>query len=258
MASSLASPFVTATAQAAVPVVPDEDAWNAVLNQLVADGTLHPIEAAMARGLPAPRRATFVAGRQAMRDALRALPDMAPLAGEAIRRTPRGAPALPGHVTGSITHKRTRAMAAVAPRVPGLHHLGLDLERRPQPADLDKPSIARKILTAREYATIESLNHDPLHQREQVLVHFALKEAVYKAIDPFVERYVRFTEVELHVTQPGDTQVTLLLPEMANGPTSVRATWQLDEDWIVATAYSVDRHVDRHVDRDVNHSNVGA
>jgi len=257
MASSLASPFVTATAQAAVPVVPNEDAWNAHLNQLVADGTLHPIEAAMARGLPSPRRATFVAGRQAMRNALRALPDVAPMAGDAIRRTPRGAPALPHTLTGSITHKRTRAMAAVAPRVPGLHHLGLDLERRPLPADLDKPSIARKILTAREYAAIETLASDRLHQREQVLVHFALKEAVYKAIDPFVERYVRFTEVELQVTQPGDTSVTLLLPEMANGTTTVRATWHFDDEWIVATAYSVDHNLEQHENQHVNRSHPG-
>ena len=87
-------------------------------------------------------------------------------------------------------------------------------------------------------------------------MHFEHKEAVYKAIDPFVERYVRFTEVELVVTQPGDTQVTLLLPEMANGPTAVRATWQLDEEWIVATAYSVDRSVDHTIDPRVDHRNA--
>ncbi|MBL0938014.1 MAG: 4'-phosphopantetheinyl transferase superfamily protein [Gemmatimonadaceae bacterium] len=240
---SLSAPlFVTAVAQATVPVVATESDWNEYLNTLVAAGTLHPLEAALARGLPSARRATFVAGRTAMRDALRALPEFSHLASDAIRRTARGAPDLPHMVTGSITHKRTRAMAAVAPRMAGLQHVGLDLERRPTPEELSRPSVARKILTAREYAAVEQLHEDPLHQREQVLVHFALKEAVYKAIDPFVERYVRFTEVELHVAEPGEAHVTLLLPELANGETTVHARWHVEDEWIVAQAFSVQPH----------------
>jgi 4'-phosphopantetheinyl transferase EntD len=71
-------------------------------------------------------------------------------------------------------------------------------------------------------------------------VYFSLKEAVYKAIDPFVERYVRFTEVELTLHDTGEASVRLLLPEFAHGRVLVQARWTLEDDWIVATATSRD------------------
>lgn len=155
----------------------------------------------------------------------------------AILRTARGAPVLPASVSGSITHKRTLAMAAVAPRARGLQHVGLDLERRPTSDDLARPSIARKILTAREFATLEQFRDD-LAAREHTLVHFAIKEAVYKAIDPFVERYVRFTEVEIGLRADGEAEVTLHLPELNDGSVRVHAGWRVDDEWIVAQAFS--------------------
>lgn len=194
----------------------------------------------MARGLPEPRRATFVAGRLALRDALQqvAHAGQIELPDAAILRTPRGAPLLPAHVTGSITHKRTLAMAAVLPRNGDLQHVGLDLECRPTLDDLARPSIAGRILTARELAALEQWRDDELVVREQTLVHFAIKEAVYKAIDPFVERYVRFTEVELVVQPNGKAEVTLHLPELRDGTVHVAAYWHLEDQWIVAQAYS--------------------
>ncbi len=217
----------TVVTRAVVPDVPDEG-WDALLDRAVHSGSLHPLEASFARGLPAPRRATFVAGRQALRDALSTV---APVVGASldapILRTHRGAPA-----------------AAVAPRGGTLQHIGLDLERRPQGDDLRRPSIARKILTGREYEYVQQWGDDTLAGREHVLVHFALKEAVYKAIDPFVERYVRFTEVELEMAGDGRPQVTLLLPEASVADVRVEAGWQLDGEWIVAWAES---HRERRV-----------
>jgi phosphopantetheine--protein transferase-like protein len=128
-------------------------------------------------------------------------------------------------------------MAAVAPRAHGLQHVGLDLERRPTGNELARPSIARKILTAREFATLDQCR-DELAAREHTLVHFAIKEAVYKAIDPFVERYVRFTEVELALRTDGEAEVTLHLPELHDGELRVQAHWQLEDDWIIAQAFS--------------------
>ena len=227
----------TIVTRCAVPDVPDPG-WDEMLDAVVREGTLHPLEASFARSLPVPRRATFVAGRQAMREALAALPDARAHRDAPILRTHRGAPFLPPAVTGSVTHKRTLAMAAVAPRVGSLQHVGLDLERRPIAEELRRPSIARKILTAREFALVQSLGDDTLEGREMVLVHFALKEAVYKAIDPFVERYVRFTEVELDVTDPTDVKVTLHLPEEAVAEVRVDAHWEIEGEWITALAYS--------------------
>jgi enterobactin synthetase component D len=224
--------------RSAVPDVPAHANWDEFLDAQVGAGTLHPLEASLARSLPAARRATFVAGRMALRNAMAQLADV-PLAGNTpVLRTHRGAPLLPPQITGSVTHKSTLAMAAVAPRQGTLQHVGLDLEQRPTEADLQRPSVARKILTAREFATLEQFAEASLEQRELVLVHFALKEAVYKAIDPFVERYVRFTEVELELSDPGDVQVTLHLPEPAVSAIRVEAHWHTDGDWIVAAAYS--------------------
>jgi 4'-phosphopantetheinyl transferase EntD len=223
-------------ASAAVPNVSD-DGWDEMFDRAVAIGALHPLEASFARSLPVPRRATFLAGRQALRLALAGLDGAGRSYDAPILRTPRGAPALPRELTGSITHKRTQARAAVAPRTGSLQYVGIDLEHRPTEADLTRPSVARKILTARELAQVEEAGHDTLAGRELVLVHFALKEAVYKAIDPFVERYVRFTEVELELSE-GRAEVTLLLPEAAVADVRVQAGWRCEGEWIEAWAAS--------------------
>ena len=223
--------------RAAVRDVP-EHAWDEVLDAAVAAGSLHSAEAGFARALPVARRATFVAGREALRSALRQLPDAASRIPETpILRTPRGAPLLPAGVAGSVTHKTTLALATVAPRVASLQHVGLDLERRPAERDLASRSVARKILTAREYDYVQHWGEDTIEGREQVLLHFALKEAVYKAIDPFVERYVRFTEVELEFTARR-THVTLHLPEPSVADVRIEAGWRFEESWIVAWAES--------------------
>ena len=229
----------TILTRSTVPSVPADGGWDTLLDRLVAANRLHPLEASMARGLPEPRRATFVAGRLAMRDALQSAAEagLVDTPNVAILRTARGAPVLPASMSGSITHKRTLAMAAVAPRALGLQHVGLDLERRPTGDDLARPSIARKILTAREFATLDQFRDD-LAAREHTLVHFAIKEAVYKAIDPFVERYVRFTEVELGLRADGEAEVTLHLPELNDGSVRVHAEWRVEDEWIVAQAYS--------------------
>jgi 4'-phosphopantetheinyl transferase EntD len=59
---------------------------------------------------------------------------------------------------------------------------------------------------------------------------------VYKAIDPTVQRYVRFTEVALQFGDNGLVSVSLLLPELTTGQITVRAQYSLDDRWIVATA----------------------
>ena len=102
-------------------------------------------------------------------------------------------------------------------------------------------SLARRILTASEQDDIASL--DDIAHRDASLLYFALKEAVYKAIDPFVERYVRFTEVEIRIDTDrhrqqadGSAQVSLLLPECERLPLSAVVAWQRDPEWIVAVA----------------------
>jgi 4'-phosphopantetheinyl transferase EntD len=223
-----------------VPAALDEDTsrW---LPALVSDDRLHSDEATLVEALSPARRATFVAGRLAMRFAMQAAaPAVPPESAGPILRTMRGGPALPPTVAGSVSHKRDAALAlmmACEPYPQGADvAVGVDLEHRPTRQDLARPSIAHRILTAHELDALSALAHDPLAQRDRVILSFAIKEAVYKAIDPTVQRYVRFTEVALHFTNEGTVAVTLLLPELASGSLTVRAHYALDTRWIIATA----------------------
>ena len=205
---------------------------------LLESGALHSAEAALAMTLPTSRRAAFVAGRVALRAAIHAVApgtdDVPLLLARPLLRTTRGAPTLPAGVLGSISHKRTHALAIALAGNRG--HVGVDLEERPNATDALRPSIAPRILTAREQDALTSL--DPLAHRDATLLRFALKEAIYKAIDPIVGRYVRFTEVEVGVHDDGRADVRLLLPEFAQQFWHVVARWHRDDRWIVATARS--------------------
>ena len=235
------APSAFTLARVEVPPALDADSslW---VPTLVSSALLHPEEAALAEAMPPARRATFVAGRLAMRAAMGfTLAEGGPQAVFApILRTARGAPVLPNVVAGSVSHKHDAALALMSARgtLPSgaSMHVGVDLEHRPTPRDVERPSIARRILTAPELDALSSLDADPLAQRERVILSFAIKEAVYKAIDPTVQRYVQFTEVALQFGDDGAVAVSLLLPELATGQIIVRAQYSLDERWIVATA----------------------
>lgn len=154
-------------------------------------------EQAMCRALPPEasrlRRATFVAGRVALAEAARAHG----LELEDAGWTPRGAPRLPAGFSGSVSHKRLGrgdevrvvASALVAPVRSGREALGVDLECK----DPARPEIASRILTARERASLSGDDTD----WPRVLAAFSVKESIYKAVDPFLSRYVGFLEAEL-------------------------------------------------------------
>ena len=191
---------------------------------------LHEHERALAEQVGVAQRAAFIAGRRALRAAISTVQPQH--ASTALLRSSRGAPLLPDGLTGSISHKRTRAIAVAASTTEGV--IGVDLEERPRAEDAHRPSLASRILTRHEQERIETT--DPLAHREATLVHFAIKEAVYKAIDPRVHRYVRFTEVELDVNADGTATVRLFLPELHEHDVSVHAIWRLEDRWIIAAA----------------------
>ncbi len=233
--SDAPSAFTLARVDVPAPLDADTGIW---LPALLATNQLHPDEAALVADMPETRRATFVAGRLAMRAALAV---HAPHDAYApILRTDRGAPVLPHAVAGSVSHKHDAALALMLPRhalAPGTSmHVGVDLEHRPSARDIARPSIARRILTVPELDALSAFDADPLAQRERVILSFAIKEAVYKAIDPTVRRYVRFTEVALAFAESGSVSVSLLLPELLDSEVRVHAHYLLDDRWIVATA----------------------
>jgi enterobactin synthetase component D len=177
-------------------------------------------EQALAQTLSQVRRRELVAGRTALHATLA---ELAPsLAETAILADDRGAPVLPAGWVGSISHKGTRAAALIAPA--GDARIGIDLEL----AVPSRQDIARWILTAREQANLADRGRG-------ATLRFSIKEAIYKAVDPFVRRYVAFTEVELDVLDEGIAHVASELP------LAIETTWREHAGFWLATARAVRR-----------------
>lgn len=172
--------------------------------------SLHVDEAAFARALPDARRAGWVGGRVALRAALAAIGVEAPAP---ILATPRRAPLLPPGAVGSVSHKRTIAVALASREATPRATLGIDVEElRPLRAD-----IARRILTPEERA---ALLPDGPGRDAAVLLAFSAKEAIYKALDPWVQRFVAFEEAT--VARASDGALTAALaPARGEGPFTV-------------------------------------
>lgn len=174
---------------------------------------LAPAEQDRAAQLGPVRRREFIAGRTALHLALGS--DAAMLSDD------RGAPILPPGWVGSVSHKRALAAALVAPA--GVGRLGVDLELAAPP----RVDIGGRVLTAREQAELTDGGRG-------VTLRFSIKEAIYKAIDPYVRRYVGFTEVELALSGGAVTVTTAL-------PFAIEATWREHAGHWLATAYAVPR-----------------
>lgn len=169
---------------------------------------LHPEEATFARGLGGFRQPEFVGGRLAFAELLSELgADEA-----AVLSNLHGAPTLPSGVVGSITHKRDLVIAMVARGTPGLGPaLGIDLEE----TDRVRPGVAERVLRPEELAAVESLAED--RRWTDTVVRFAVKEAVYKALHPFLQRYIGFGEVAVWPNPDGIDRVEARL-QPGEGP----------------------------------------
>lgn len=105
------------------------------------------------------------------------------------------APHPPPGVSVSLTHKRDLALALVQRGDAG--RVGLDLEGDGRP----HTRIAEKVLRDEELAVISAA--EPERQWLEVLVRFAVKEAVYKALQPRLGRYIAFSEASVVVDLTG-------------------------------------------------------
>ncbi|MGA9524392.1 MAG: 4'-phosphopantetheinyl transferase superfamily protein [Myxococcaceae bacterium] len=161
---------------------------------------IHPEEWRLSVGYGDLRRRTWLGGRVALREALRRIggPSDLPLLPNA-----RGAPILPRGFVGSVSHKARLAVALVTPDRGA--RIGVDveeLETRP------RLHLAGRILTPREREALEQL--PPNEQWHELLLRFSAKEALYKAIDPYVQRYVGFLEVAIERRTEAQLGVTEL------------------------------------------------
>jgi len=93
--------------------------------------------------------------------------------------------------------------------------------------------ISSRVLADDE--AFELAAHDPLARAREVLLRFSAKEAIYKALDPFVRRYVGFKEVSV-VTHPGGgARVTSRLRD-GEGPFAIEVRWQRFDGIVLTTA----------------------
>jgi enterobactin synthetase component D len=171
---------------------------------------LHADEAAFARGLSPARRAGWVGGRVALRAALAAIGVDAPAP---ILATRRGAPVLPAGAVGSVSHKSDLAVALVARAAVPVATLGIDVEV----VRSFKHDIGRHVLTADERAALPPAG--PARDAE-LLRLFSAKEAIYKALDPWVQRFVSFQEATVTRAPDGDLRASLALAQ-GEGPFAV-------------------------------------
>ena len=192
----------------------------------LAEGGLAPEERAFAAGLATLRRRTWVGGRIALRQAL----SRSGLDAPAVLADARGAPIMPAGVAGSISHKESLAVALVAA---DSRRLGVDVEidsRRTH-------DIASMVLTDEE--ALELAAFDDAARAREVLLRFSVKEAVYKALDPYVRRYVAFKEVGVVPLPGGGVRVRPFLPA-SEGHFVIEARW-MRFDGLVLTVARVER-----------------
>ena len=181
---------------------------------------LHVEEQKFAATLGLPRRATWVAGRAALRQAL----NRVGVRCGPVLVTDRGAPLLPEGVTGSISHKSLIAVAIVA-REPGAR-IGIDIEALEPPRE----GIERKVLTPEEMSKWRLL---PQERRcNDTILRFSIKEAIYKAIDPFLRRIVDYQEVSVFPRKDGGVRVSARLERHLE----IEASWQFLEGYVITTS----------------------
>lgn len=156
---------------------------------------LHPDERDYARTLGGFRQVQFVGGRLALGDLLGELG----LRRVGVLPNEHGAPALSPGFVASVSHKQNLAVALVA-RGNGVG-IGVDLED----TDRHRPGVAARVLRAEELRMVEALPAD--RQWVETAIRFSVKESVYKALHPFLLRYIGFGEVAVWTEPDGNDRV---------------------------------------------------
>lgn len=193
-------------------------------------GELHEDERAHAATLSSRKRNEWAGGRLAF---WRAAAELGFPRG-VLRNGPGGELLLPEGLTGSISHKSSLAVALVARTDESGSTVGVDLETTAPP----RPAIAEIALRLEERDALHAMPEGERWPR--LLLAFAAKEALYKALHPHLKRYVRYDEasvvfssggvpaIRLHLSAMGgahvETELRVEEPPSAHVLTSVRVT----------------------------------
>mmetsp|Transcript_39176 Transcript_39176/g.70173 ORF Transcript_39176/g.70173 Transcript_39176/m.70173 type:complete len:351 (+) Transcript_39176:88-1140(+) len=176
--------------------------------------------------LPPGIRLEFLAGRTAMRRALGEFSGrIAP-----ILKNRHGAPSLPTYVRGSISHKKDIAVALVRPSSRG--SVGVDLEVAAPPR---RPNLANRVLTPAERARAGQIPH--ISAEVETLLHFSMKEALYKALHPHLHQYIGFQEAAVFPKEDGTFDIELYIKN-TNKRFAAEGRWTLlDNNMFLTTAH---------------------
>jgi 4'-phosphopantetheinyl transferase EntD len=164
----------------------------------------------------------------------------------AVDRDDRGAPVLPPAWAGSISHKEVlRAgdivgdatcergdvvAVALAGREP-MARLGVDVEFDRVPT----VDISSHVLTQDEDAALAEMETSA--RAREVALRFSAKEALYKAVDPFVRRYIGFKEVTVNPHPDGSADAAWHLgAESREGPFASSVLWRRTLGLVVTMA----------------------
>ncbi|MBI2393044.1 MAG: 4'-phosphopantetheinyl transferase superfamily protein [Deltaproteobacteria bacterium] len=196
---------------------------------------LHEEEIGRAQEYRGARRTSFVAGRVALAEALAMLG--APRV--AIGTDDRGAPTPPLGFVGSISHKGALGVALAA--VDQGARVGVDVERLGRLRD----GVAELVLVPKELDRLPP-RAEADERTAAVLTAFSVKEAIYKAIDPFVRRYVGYHEA--HIVLPpraamrgGFARVEVSL-ELSRGESiAALEAWVLEHEGVVISTARADQ-----------------
>lgn len=184
---------------------------------------LHAEEREHAAELKERRRIEWIGGRLAARVAARQLGVELP----ALLPDSYGAPQAPKHLTVSIAHKEGLAFALIARKAHGA--VGIDFEVLGR----DRSAIAPKILNEFEQAEVNALATH--RQWTAILLRFAIKEALYKALAPRMRRYIAFDEVQVSELANGSACVALSLRE-GDPPSHAEVKYEWISAGLVTTA----------------------
>lgn len=137
-------------------------------------------------GAAEKRKQEFFLGRAAAVSAMNQLD----IPRTAILRGEKGEPLWPDGVVGSISHSADFAVAVVG-NSNCFGGLGIDIQRvEPK----KEPRLFKKILTAKELYLLDLTKAEGIIE---ALKLFSIKEAIYKAFDPLVEKQLGFMDIAL-------------------------------------------------------------
>jgi enterobactin synthetase component D len=187
---------------------------------------LHSEEIAHALTLNGDRRREWIAGRLCLAQAVGQLST----ARIPLLQLPSGGPRVPVGLAGSISHKGPLTVAVAAISTLGI---GIDVEC----AEDGDERLAGRVLTSRERSALADL--DNAGAALALAVHFAAKEAIYKAASAAEQPAIDFEDVELVTSPPRlmkPREWVAATGQVRGMPVGMRVALFLDGRWVIAVA----------------------